>query len=1676
MSFSARLLISPLPALHGSARQSALLALYHLQVEGGIFLPYPGPFPPSASLQLYVLTNNNTYLPYTWQNAVTNLIAPPAYPHPPVPPSSTSAMHHTAPTQPILPQPPVPQPKLPAAPSLPSQGANDGVEWDGWPDGEFERSFTHAEFEATKHLQTHWSTFVSGGDRKGKENADSWEAGRRATRDCNGIIKCDGPGCEVLTRPQTKPSGVAKQLQQACICGGVHFSNDGYHNHPRPTHVLHMTASESKRFTEFVTRNPRAGPTRMFAGLPDETGQLRSAADISPALSHPDRISKEKQRVKRGQRADGTNGPFSELQQFDERYPNFLRKSVVGSTTVLCLQTPWMQSQLAADIDDGAEPFLLRSEVRKDGAINGILTDAAHGWWKDRTNLLIVTSLFCTRLCRWVPTLFSYSNGATSKHYEVHFLALMESTAEICKEKGIELKPTFFASVMDFSEAEYQGFILAFVAFWGARPENSKSPEELEEEAKNLLKGCLQHFRAGVTRVSNISGVVLVHHRAAFKKRAMALVNAPSSQKFIEFGLLLLLDFPKVGSWLKWWIRPQVAQRLFSSERTMDPVIWDSLPDSTNAEESLHSQFYAAQGRDHELMEGLAALYAIALYFERLDTTQRKRWKKVASKIGRTKPHRAPDAIKRRRYVNDGRPPDTAAELLHSKKKRPLVVKQAEKRRKKVAAFAAHSNGDGDELFVEERQDATEVKKKAPYILGYRWADNSCWLDTSLMLIYHALMGDPTTATQFMMQISALKPESPMSALGDVLQLQHSLCSRLLSSPSEEREVTDKISAQRNTFKVILHKSKCLLDDAGVHDFQPLTSWVRDLVQTMDSKELYAAYRTFETLVINLHFCSGTAKSLPHARIRSKTTRYCDIVLPSDPFVADCYERDIGAWFKNAYLNIPKKGDYSNNFSPCWRQWDGVSYCEGTHKEIGNICIALPVVLIITTSESYQSSSAKDEPEWNFPSTFYPGTQKEGKSEGLRYKVVGRAFYGGGHFICRFSSGETVYDYDDRTNGGKATRMKGGKISEYISGCGTEASIPLGMRTMSVVYRLEGGFSAQQYFYEKMSASLLQLHDILLSEDLQHLPTASFNSPLYIPSPKDSTLWPGRVKGSMKEYTVDLEKYKTPKASKMLPSTSQIPQSVPRKGLPSLTTATPVTPHPKLYIRLQKRVATEPPAELDVEQEITQAVAKPSRHLAKRRKTSNTIYSSSSEDDYNDTLDEVVKGESGKDVEQDTESEYAEEEYAVHAEEDPPPLFILNSRWGCNEESLACKMNAPEFSMAALLDNDAPCDRYGVPINQPPSMELDTACALCGTQFHSFCVKSRLRAQGVSTADSELVDSEHFDVQVFCRACTSDESHVWERKYTGRFIMIKPMGCSRFYRAEIRGRNGKSALLRWYAGNQYASTDMPPPHPDFKLSIRRTMQSILRDTFGYSEGYTHPAIRTALDKGYSSVLKILKGDVEHPIIELLERWTQNTRSSHKAQQARIMRFRTEFFVPILPADRALLGPFIRRLQDELQWEDIDIDRLMAISEILLSVAVARAYLNLSSAEELQLFALACTKEMHALLLTCTSSSSISLQSLGTHLRGSFKRTLSHDELALLAGSKSDRGAELRELLQENHPVIMEAGTVLLPGKVTYMPWTRGAAVQRDIAIRGFSACPPVVPVVKRSTRNNPPRK
>ena len=132
--------------------------------------------------------------------------------------------------------------------------------WDGWPDGEFERDFTWQEMADTKDLMVHWAYHLTGGDRKGDIFGDTWPEGKRAKRWCLGTIVCDNEECETMVQPQTKPEGISKQLLSKCQCGarlrhddcglvselwkykdGIHYINGGYHQHPRPTHILHLS-------------------------------------------------------------------------------------------------------------------------------------------------------------------------------------------------------------------------------------------------------------------------------------------------------------------------------------------------------------------------------------------------------------------------------------------------------------------------------------------------------------------------------------------------------------------------------------------------------------------------------------------------------------------------------------------------------------------------------------------------------------------------------------------------------------------------------------------------------------------------------------------------------------------------------------------------------------------------------------------------------------------------------------------------------------------------------------------------------------------------------------------------------------------------------------------------------------------------------------------------------------------------------------------------------------------------------------------------------------------------------------------------------------------------------------------------------------------------------------------
>ena len=335
---------------------------------------------------------------------------------------------------------------------LPQKSESDIVDWDGWPDGGFSRNFTWKEVEATKNLRAHWSYKANGG-YGGDEHASTWQKGKKTSRKCMGVMLCDNhPVCGIITHPQTTARGIDSQLRKGCECGailihqqcevrsflwqwsgGIYYNNGGNHEHKRPTHLLHLLPDEETRFRALVKSNPMSGPRALITGVPTFEGPGESVADISDVLLNVDRVSKERLKVKHGAGESGDNF-LENFAKFEDEHPDFIILSRLGKYTVISTQTAFMRSQLVKD------------DV-VDGPVNGMVSDAAHGWWKDRKALLMISSTYCPVLHCWVPGVVSYTNGASRNHFAAHFLAVLQSIALEAEMRGIYVTDDLFKNV-----------------------------------------------------------------------------------------------------------------------------------------------------------------------------------------------------------------------------------------------------------------------------------------------------------------------------------------------------------------------------------------------------------------------------------------------------------------------------------------------------------------------------------------------------------------------------------------------------------------------------------------------------------------------------------------------------------------------------------------------------------------------------------------------------------------------------------------------------------------------------------------------------------------------------------------------------------------------------------------------------------------------------------------------------------------------------------------------------------------------------------------------------------------------------------------------------------------------------------------------------------------------------
>nr|GAT49979.1 predicted protein [Mycena chlorophos] len=844
--------------------------------------------------------------------------------------------------------------------------------------------------------------------------------------------------CTIIVRPLTKSKARTRQLAQGCRCGsalhwhkcgsiskyyihstGVHYVN-GAHRHPRPPNERKLTPGQSLGVALDVRDHPDAGPAQLMAGVHAVGGPGKSSADRNPLLLNPKRMGYERrkalEKLEPGYRTRDTHFE-PEMEAFKVKHPDWtINVYYYTDFKVVVLQSPFMRQLSVKD------PI-------EEEAVNGVVSDAAHNYFKGRNNYLFVSSGYEPEFLRsYVPLVFSYSEGASAAHYVVHFRQLFAGMVQEWRamRPGEPIPDSIFANVLDFSEAERLGLIEAFVEMRLSQDDDHRTEAELREAAQGLIKGCERHFREQVERVSKISRIVPPTQRQHFRNRVLELLDCKTSDIFRAKARALIHDFPLLEPWLSWWLRPEHAAMLFRSELVMDLALFFSLPATTNAEESMHHRFYSLIKRLNALFEGLEGLIRAAELFHqqylhakhggRITYGQGEPWKRTSEVYGRT--HHSRGHVSTAAERADSRPPDRAVDL---------VPAAPSARRASI-----------------RKPVATTIT----YQLSYPWFANSCWLDSSLTALFAVSLRDWTS------MVAMLQPLAQNQPLNWIL--------RILVIHRDEaplpKPTSPVLRMLRNEMKELMVSSPIIRGYTAVDQFyspyvcEATFYEMASKASVANPVSLHRAISVFRPQIVQLHKClgdpNGGEHSGPHWQIDTPRAGRLPQLLLSD---YQKYDGRITRWFKGKFLHSSAWED-----TKCWRTHNTTYLCNGPAL-IHSFVLTLPLILQIEFSATGC--------DWHIPDELLPLDKTFGAA-GVRYELVAHIYTNGTHFTTRYVDLHSrIFDYDGMDNAGRAMHRSGSSFKTYMTGKFSNIlEMRRGYRVYGLTYRLVGGERAQELF------------------------------------------------------------------------------------------------------------------------------------------------------------------------------------------------------------------------------------------------------------------------------------------------------------------------------------------------------------------------------------------------------------------------------------------------------------------------------------------------------------------------------------------------------------------------------------------------------------------------------------
>ena len=121
----------------------------------------------------------------------------------------------------------------------------------------------------------------------------------------------------------------------------------------------------------------------------------------------------------------------------------------------------------------------------------------------------------------------------------------------------------------------------------------------------------------------------------------------------------------------------------------------------------------------------------------------------------------------------------------------------------------------------------------------------------------------------------------------------------------------------------------------------------------------------------------------------------------------------------------------------CWQQSETKLFCTGTQREIWNIVVSLPVVLVIKIGD--ECIGQEDQQHWDFLPTISPGGFSLDEESEIIYDLVGYLLvsYECSHFTARYvcqNNTTTIYTYDSMQHKGYPIIEKNATFNTHMAG------------------------------------------------------------------------------------------------------------------------------------------------------------------------------------------------------------------------------------------------------------------------------------------------------------------------------------------------------------------------------------------------------------------------------------------------------------------------------------------------------------------------------------------------------------------------------------------------------------------------------------------------------------------